>query len=194
MHLRLALIASLAAAVLGLGPATAPAAPYDYLLAPMTQCGGLRQIDVNRSTAQQEDVMHCMHNYARVRTGRRKLANHNLLDTSSDRKVWDMFRCRQFSHYACGLDTLYHVRRVGYTRCGSWRAGENIAWGAGFHLTGVHYGSVRAIMRSWVNSTNHRNNILNRNFRDLGVALRKGTFRGAADAQVWTTHLGARNC
>ena len=192
MHLRLALIATLTAAVLALGPGPASAAPYDYLLAPMTQCGGLKQIDRSLSTGEQERVMRCMHNYARLRTGRAKLAGNSLgaslLQTSSDRKVWDMFRCKAFSHTACGLEMLYHVHRVGYTSCGGWRAGENIAWGSG------SYGSVRAIMKTWVNSTNHRNNILNRNFRDIGVAVRKGTFKDRADAQVWTTHLGARYC
>jgi len=188
MQLRLALIASLTAAVLVVGPAPASAATYDYLLAPLTQCGGQKQTDTSLSTLDQENVMHCMHNYARIRTGRPKLAGNTLLHTSSDRKVWDMFRCRSFSHHACGLDTLYHVHRVGYTRCGSWRAGENIAWGSGT------YGSVRAVMRSWVNSTNHRTNILDSRYRDLGTAMRKGPFSGRPNAQVWTTHFGTRYC
>jgi uncharacterized protein YkwD len=188
MHLRLTLIASLTAAVLALGPATASAAPYDYLLAPMTQCGGRMQVDTSLSTGEQERVIRCMHNYTRARTGRAKLAGNSLLQTSSDRKVWDGFRCNAFSHNACGLPTLHHVHGVGYTRCGSWRAGENIAYGTG------SYGSVRSIMRSWLNSTNHRTNILDRRFREIGLAVRKGTFLGRANAQVWTTHFGTRYC
>ncbi len=65
MHLRLTLIASLAAAVLALGPATASAGRYDHLVAPITQCGGAQQTDPRLSAAVQESVMFCMHNYAR---------------------------------------------------------------------------------------------------------------------------------
>ncbi len=188
MHLRLTLIASLAAAVLAVGPATASAGSYDYLVAPMTKCGGQKQTDTSLSTSDQEKVMQCMHSYARTRTGRAPLAGRALLHTSSDRKVYDMFRCKAFSHNACGRDTLYHVKNVGYTNCSSWRAGENIAWGSG------GYGSVRAIMTRWVNSTGHRTNILNSRYIHLGVAVRKGTFQGRSNAQVWTTHFGYRSC
>ena len=188
MPLRLTLIASLAAAVLAVGPVTASAGTYDYLVAPMTQCGGAQQTDTSLSTATQETVMLCMHNYARRRAGRTAYTARSLLQTSSDAKTADMIRCQSFSHTACGREALYHVKRVGYTNCPSCSAGENIAWGSG------SYGSVRAIMTRWVNSTGHRANILNSRFRDLGVGLRKGTFLGRSNAQVWTTHLAYRSC
>lgn len=65
MHLRLALVASLAAAVLAVGPATASAGTYDYLVAPMTNCGGQKQINTSLSPGEQEAIMGCLHNYAR---------------------------------------------------------------------------------------------------------------------------------
>ncbi len=188
MHVRLTLIASLAAAVLALGPATASAGTYDHLVAPMTQCGGSQQTNTGLSTATQERVMFCMHNYARIRAGRAAYRGNSLLQISSDAKTGDMIRCRIFSHTACGREALFHVKRVGYTKCGSWSAGENIGWGSGNH------GNVRSIMFAWVNSTGHRANILNPRFRDLGVGLRKGIFRGHPNSQVWTTHLGYRSC
>jgi len=188
MHLRLTLIASLTAAVLAVGPATASAGTYDYLVAPMTTCGAVNQTNTSLSTSDQERVMHCMHNYARTRTGRAPFAGRALLHTSSDSKVWDMFRCKAFSHNACGRTALYHVTRVGYTNCRSWAAAENIAWGT------RSYASVRSIMTRWVNSTVHRTNILNARFKDIGVGMRKGTFLGSSNAQVWTTHFGYRSC
>ncbi len=188
MHLRLALVASLAAAVLAVGPATASAGTYDYMVAPMTQCGGQKQTNTGLPTAEQEAVMFCMHNYARSRARRAGIRGHALLQTSSDRKTADMIRCNQFSHTACGRDTFFHVRAVRYTACRSWSVGENIAWGSG------SYGSPRAIMTRWVNSTPHRTNILNSKFIHLGVGLRKGTFQGRSNAQVWTTHFGYRSC
>ncbi|MBA3421681.1 MAG: hypothetical protein H0U12_07285 [Thermoleophilaceae bacterium] len=168
MYLRLTLIASLAAVVLAVGPATASAGSYDYLVAPMTHCGGTQQTNTSLSTGAQESVMLCLHNYARRRAGRAGLRGNSLLYSSSNVKTADMMRCRSFSHNACGRDALYHVKRLGYTRCNSWRAGENIAWGSG------SYGSVRAIMTRWVNSTGHRTNILN--LRVQGS--RRGTAQG----------------
>ena len=188
MHLRLTLVASLAAAVLAVGPATASAGTYDYLVAPLTKCGGQQQTNTSLSTAEQEGAMVCMHNYARARARRAGLRAHTLLQTSSDRKTADMIRCSQFSHTACGRNTFFHIKAVGYTSCRSWAVGENIAWGTG------SYGNLRSTMTRWVNSTPHRTNILNSKFIHLGVGLRKGTFLGRSNAQVWTTHFGYRSC
>ena len=41
----------------GLGAGSASAAKYDYLLAPLTQCGGQKQTDTSLPTAEQEVVM-----------------------------------------------------------------------------------------------------------------------------------------
>ncbi len=110
MHVRLTLIASLAAAVLALGPATASAGTYDHLVAPMTQCGGSQQTNTGLSTATQERVMFCMHNYARIRAGRAAYRGNSLLQISSDAKTGDMIRCRIFSHTACGR--IHEVRQL----------------------------------------------------------------------------------
>lgn len=188
MHLRLTLIASLAVAVLAVGPATASAGTYDYLVAPAKKCGGSQQTNTSLTTNTQEWVMLCMHNYARAKAGRAGFRRSSMLQTSSDAKTVDMMRCKVLSHVACGRDALYHIKRVGYTNCGSWRAGENIAWGSG------SYGSVRSIMTRWVNSSGHRTNILNSGFKDIGFGVRKGSFSGYSNAQVWTTNLGSRSC
>ncbi len=167
-------------------PEVADATDYDSLLAPLDKCGGAKQTDTSVSTAEQEAVMRCMHNYARAKAGRSALASNSLLTSSSDAKTADMMRCGQFSHTACGRETLYHVKRVGYTSGGCWGAAENIAWGSGSR------GSVRSIMSRWLHSDGHRTNILNGRYREVGFGLRKGTFQGYSGAQVWTAHLGYR--
>jgi uncharacterized protein YkwD len=167
-------------------PDTARAGAYGYLLAPPTKCGGSRQTDTSLPTGDQEKIMQCLHNWARQRAGARGLYGSGLLYRSADGKTADMFRCRDFSHYACGRPMDYHQRRVGYLSGGCWGWGENIAWGTN------RYGSPRAIMLSWLNSSPHRSNILKSSFRDLGLGVRKGTFRGYRNAQVWTAHFGYR--
>ena len=48
--------------------------------------------------------------------------------------------------------------------CNLVAVGENVAYG---------YPSGRATVRAWMNSSGHRANILNRNFRGMGLAARK---------------------
>ena len=46
--------------------------------------------------------------------------------------------------------------------------GENLAWGTGALAT------PRSIMQAWMNSAGHRQNILNREFREFGVGVAAG--------------------
>jgi len=183
MKRTLASIALTTALMLTAGGGTAFAGQYDYLLAPTSVCAN--QTNTSASTAVQEGAMSCMHSYARAKKNLRSQANRGLLADSSNLKSLDIVRCGDFSHQACGRETFYHTKRVGYAQ-GCWGAGENIAWGSG------SLGSVRSIMRAWLYSTGHRENILRSRFRDKGIGLVKGRFAGYSNAQVWTTQLGYR--
>ncbi len=183
MKRTLASIALTTALMLTVGGGTAFAGQYDYLLAPTSKCAN--QTNTNASVAAQETAMACMHNYVRSRKGLGSLATRSLLQSSSNSKSLDIVRCADFSHQACGRETFYFTKRVGYAR-GCWGAGENIAWGSG------SLGSVRSIMRAWLYSTGHRENILRSRFRDKGIGLVKGQFKGYSNAQVWTTQFGYR--
>ncbi len=184
---RLTLVGLMSALLVLATSGSAVANHYNHLLASSTKCPG--QTDISRSWSDQERIMRCMHNHARAKVGRSGLRGHSLLQTSSDAKTADMFRCRQFSHTACGRPMAYHFKRVGYTSCRSWGIAENIAWGTG------SYGSVRSIASAWLHSDDHRYNILRTAFRDVGFGLRRGTFLGRSGAGVWTAHFGYRsNC
>jgi uncharacterized protein YkwD len=129
--------------------------------------------------------MRCLHDHARRQAGRARLGRPAALGRSTSRKSGDILRCDEFSHTACGRDFTYWIRRSGYGgRCFS--AGENIAYGTG------PYGTVRSIMRAWLRSTGHRQNILRGSFSDFGVGLRIGTLDGSSGARVWTAHFGDR--
>ncbi len=180
---KLALIA-FTTAIFALTGGTASATHYNHLLAPSTSCGN--QTNLSLSSADQELVMRCMHNYARAKVGRSALRSVSLLASSSDAKTADMIRCRQFSHTACGRAMTYHFKRVGYTSCSSWRAAENIVWGSG------SYATVRNQMSRWLHSDGHRNNILSSSYRDAGFGLRAANWP-ASGARVWTAHFGYRS-
>jgi uncharacterized protein YkwD len=185
---RLTLVAAATAVITAGSAGTAAANHYDRLLAPGKRCAN--QTNSGLSNNEQERIMRCMFNYARVRVGLYALRGSSLLQTSSDAKSVDMRRCNQFSHYACGRSQAYHFHRVGYTSCRTWGVGENIAWGTGSS------GTVHSIMRSWLHSDPHRHAILSSRYRDLGVGLRKArSFQGRSRASIWTAHFGYRfNC
>lgn len=176
-------IAAAVALMLTAGSTSAFAGQYDYLLAPSSACPN--QTNTSASVATQEIAMRCMHNYVRTKKKLPSLATREKLLSSSGSKSLDIMRCG-FSHNACGRETFYWTKRVGYTSGGCWGAGENIAWGSG------SLGSVRSIMRAWLYSDGHRHNLLNSKFRDKGVGLVKGRFSGYSNAQVWTTQFGYR--
>jgi uncharacterized protein YkwD len=160
------------------------AGPYDKYLAPTNQC--TPQTDRSASVDAQELAMRCMINFARRAAGVSPLLGTDArLMTSADRKAGDILACKQFSHTACGRPFDYHMKQTGYA-AGCSGTGENIAWGSG------SYGTVRSIMSGWLNSTGHRNNILNARFRDHGVGLRTGTMSGYSNAAVWVHQLGYR--
>ncbi len=66
-----------------------------------------------------------------------------------------------------------------------WAVGENIAWGQGSRAT------PRAIMRSWMHSATHRNNILNGGFRVVGIGVTRGTPVAGLSGGTYTTDFGS---
>jgi uncharacterized protein YkwD len=153
------------------------------LMAPPSVCPG--QNNTSASVTKQERAMRCMTNFARRKAGFGGYASSAKLANSADRKGEDILRCDSFSHYACGRDFTFWLRRVDFIG-GCWNAGENIAWGSG------DLGSVRSVFRAWMQSSGHRSNILGGEFSQLGVSLRVGTLDGTSGARVWVQHFGDR--
>jgi uncharacterized protein YkwD len=57
-------------------------------------------------------------------------------------------------------------------------AGENVAYG---------FGDAAAVMSGWMNSEGHRQNILNPNYKEIGI----GYAQGADGRPYWTQDFGA---
>jgi uncharacterized protein YkwD len=67
-----------------------------------------------------------------------------------------------------------------------WSVGENIAWGSGSLST------PREIMNAWMHSAGHRQNILHREFRVVGIGIERGApVAGVSDAITYTTDFGS---
>ncbi len=177
-----AIVAALATTILVAAAGSAQALEISRLMAPSSACK--HQRDRTDPVAVQEHSMRCMTNFARRHVGLARLGDDRHLDQSAGHKAGDIIRCDSFSHYACGRDFTYWMRRVGYLRARCWRAGENIAWGSG------SYGTVRSIFRAWMGSPEHRQNILARGYDGLGVGLDIGRLGRYSRAYVWVQHFG----
>lgn len=84
----------------------------------------------------------------------------------------------QFTH---GANFAARISAVGY----AWRAaGENIATG---------FGTPRAVVRAWMASTGHCENILNPTYRDIGTGVSMHAVGGfASGGGTWTQDFGLR--
>ncbi|WP_193747465.1 CAP domain-containing protein [Cellvibrio sp. OA-2007] len=103
---------------------------------------------------------------------------HNLLLIESARlhSQW-MLDADIFSHTGNNNSTPHErMQAVGYSFTGSWTSGENIAWGgttgSSINLTSYAVSQHEGLFKS----PGHRVNILNANFRELGVGQLQGYF------------------
>ena len=103
---------------------------------------------------------------------------HNLLLIESARlhSQW-MLDTDIFSHTGVNNSTPHErMQAVGYSFTGNWTSGENIAWGgttgSNINLTSYAVSQHEGLFKS----PGHRENILNGNFRELGVGQLQGYF------------------
>lgn len=110
-------------------------------------------------------------------TAKQPLA-HNLLliDSARTHSQW-MLDADIFSHTGNNNSTATErMSAAGYVFSGSWTSGENIAWGgttgSSISLTSYAVSQHEGLFKS----PGHRVNILNGNFRELGVGQKQGYF------------------
>jgi uncharacterized protein YkwD len=166
-----------ATAITLVAAASAPAS----MVAPRSICPG--QNNPGASAHEQQKAMQCLLNYARSQAGISGLHSSRALQRAAGRKSRDVAACG-FSHTACGNAADLYVHRFGYTSGTSgWRWGENLAYGRGKRST------PRRIVEAWLNSSPHRENMLNGSFNDLGIGLKTRNGIG-----YWALELGCRGC
>lgn len=87
-----------------------------------------------------------------------------LLETSALGHASDMFRRKYFAHKSLSGKTIKNrIEDAGYILSGTrtYAIGENIAAGQK---------SIDEVMKSWIKSEEHCKNIMNKDFREIGVA------------------------
>lgn len=159
---------------------------YAWLIAPNSSCPG--ENNAAASLTVQRKTILCLINYARRREGLRALPAQWQLNRAAQLKDKLIARCGQFSHTPCGISAFYTVfRQAGYIR-GSYTVGENLEWGSG------SYTAPAQVVLGWLNSPEHRANLLGRSWHEQGLAgIRLASFQGVAGVTVWASSFGARS-
>ena len=124
-------------------------------------------------------------NAARTEIGAQPLASNTLLDQAAeDHSEW-MINTDIFSHSgAGGSDPGTRMTAAGYTFGGSsWTWGENIAW-ASTRAPDGYQDEVRLLHTNLMNSPGHRENLLNGDFKEVGLGFEIGEYQGWQGAFV----------
>jgi uncharacterized protein YkwD len=131
----------------------------------------------------------CLHNQVRAQNGLVTLAPNTALAAAAAAHSDDMVARGYFDHNTPEGGTFdERVMDAGYAANGEgWNLGENLIWGTGELSTPA------GLMRSWMNSEHHRENILKAGYRELGFGLRLGNPTGTAEGITVTAEFGVRS-
>jgi uncharacterized protein YkwD len=112
----------------------------------------------------------CLMNAERTARGLGRLQSEALLGRVAAGYARQMVRGQFFDHTSpAGSTMLARIKATSYLRdVTSWSVGENLAWGTGTLAT------PRAMVRAWMQSAEHRANLLDRHFADVGIGVTAG--------------------
>ena len=115
-------------------------------------------------------------NAERAKVGAQPLAFDGDLNEASELHRQWMIATDTFSHTGSGGSSFTtRITNAGYQFTGAWTAGENIAWAS---LRGApgYQDEVQLLHTNLMNSSGHKANILNANFKEVGLGLEVGQY------------------
>lgn len=128
---------------------------------------------LGRGTTVSPDRIIAVTNRERTQAGEEVVAKNIVLTEAAQAKANDMVERGYWSHTAPdGTEPWQWIDRAGYQYV---EAGENLA---------KNFSTPEAIVTAWMNSDEHRANILNADYQDIGVAVAHGVVDGQATAVV----------
>lgn len=102
-------------------------------------------------------------NVERESRGLAPLRINNKLVQAAQHHAGNMAAQRRMAHSLSGADLPDPEDRLDHYNYQWWTWGENVAYG---------YAGAQTVMNAWMNSSGHRENILNGNFTEIGVGVR----------------------
>lgn len=130
----------------------------------------------------------CLHNQIRAQRGMRTLRTNRRLRKAAVRHSRDMVWNDYFEHTTPkGVTMVDRILRSRYVRANrGWSLGENLAWGTGTYAT------PRGAVDAWMNSEGHRENILRRAYREVGIGVVIGVPSTDGIGATYTLDFGVR--
>ncbi|MBU6447754.1 hypothetical protein KGQ24_02865 [Patescibacteria group bacterium] len=106
-------------------------------------------------------------NFSRQAFGLKPLVDNPELAQAAQAKADDMIKNQYFAHVSPqGLTPWDFIKSAGYNYI---IAGENLA---------INFYTSEDVENAWMNSPDHKANILNKDFDDIGIAVEQGTYKG----------------
>ncbi len=130
-----------------------------------------------------------LHNEAREQRGIEPLCLQTTLTEAARAHSEDMIEEDYFAHTSPDGETLgERLKRFGYTPegYGYWKVGGNIAWHSGPEP------EPEAMFEGWMDSPGHRANILDEDFRQIGIGTHAGGYEGYEESVMYTADFGVR--
>jgi uncharacterized protein YkwD len=127
----------------------------------------------------------CLMNAERTARGLGRLQSEPLLGRVAVGYARQMVRGQFFDHTSpAGSTMLARIKATRYLRdVTSWSVGENLAWGTGTLAT------PRAMVRAWMQSAEHRANLLDRHFADVGIGVAAGAPVALEPGELGATYV-----
>jgi uncharacterized protein YkwD len=122
------------------------------------------------SVTDARDAVLCLMNAQRTARGLKRLRAQPDLAEAAGRFARQMVRDRFFDHTSPrGSTMVSRIKATSYLRDAvRWTVGENLAWGTGTKAT------PRATVDAWMHSADHRANLLDRDFAEVGIGIAAG--------------------
>lgn len=181
-RVRALVVASAVACSLTLGAVHAEAAEA-------ARCPGASAMPDEAGTQALAHTTLCLINNERTQRGIPPLHLNARLSRAAAGHSSDMVQRHYFSHTSLsGATFADRIRATGYLGSArSWIIGENLDWGT------KHWSSPAGAVEAWMHSPPHRENILRRSFREIGIGVVVGGPRDLGrPVATYTTDFGAK--
>lgn len=136
-------------------------------------------LNINNGKLSKDNIILLTNKYRKENANLVALKENQKLDLSAEKKLQDMFTNQYFEHISKSGKSVGDLgEEVGYEYI---LIGENLAMG--------NFKDDQALMNAWIASEGHRENIINKHYTDIGVAVGKGKFEGK-DVWMVVQHFG----
>ena len=133
----------------------------------------------NKTELSKDKIILLTNKYRKDNSGLPNLKENQKLDISAEKKLQDMFTNQYFEHISkSGKGVGELGEEAGYEYI---LIGENLAMG--------NFRDDQSLLDAWIASEGHRENIINKHYTEIGVAVGKGLFEGK---EIWMAvqHFG----